>query len=88
MPSTILNWKTIGRGDILKDYYFQTNKTLKVFQGQILEIEPIWRNHKIENIKLSDFEIVKCIGTGGFSRVFLARLKANGTFYALKLMEK
>ena len=41
-----------------------------------------------ENIQLKDFEIIKCIGTGGFSRVFLARMKRTGTFYALKLMEK
>jgi serum/glucocorticoid-regulated kinase 2 len=47
----------------------------------------VWKD-KIENIQLKDFEIIKCIGTGGFSRVFLARLKANGVFYALKLMEK
>ncbi len=39
-------------------------------------------------MKLSDFEILKCVGTGGFSRVFLTRLKATGVFYALKLMEK
>jgi serine/threonine protein kinase len=39
-------------------------------------------------VKLSDFEILKCVGTGGFSRVFLTRLKATGVFYALKLMEK
>jgi serum/glucocorticoid-regulated kinase 2 len=47
----------------------------------------VWKD-KIENTQLKDFEIIKCIGTGGFSRVFLARLKANGVLYALKLMEK
>lgn len=39
-------------------------------------------------MSLYNFEIIKCIGTGGFSRVFLTRFKPNGKFYALKLMEK
>lgn len=73
---------------MLKDYYYQTSKPIKVFKDQLLEIEPIWREKKQEHVKLADFEIIKCIGTGGFSRVFLARLKATGVFYALKLMEK
>ena len=46
-------------------------------------------------LQLHDFEILKCIGTGGkfdqylgFSKVFLARIRSTGKFYALKLMEK
>jgi serine/threonine protein kinase len=39
-------------------------------------------------VKLGDFEIIRCIGTGGFSRVYLARYKITGRFFALKLMEK
>lgn len=77
----------MGRGDVLKDYYFQTNRPIKVFKGQLLEIEPIWKTVRSSGrIQLSDFDIIKCIGTGGFSRVFLARFKSNGTFFALKLM--
>ena len=72
----------------MKDYYFQTSKPIKVFRGQYLEIEPVWKDRVVENVGLKDFDIIKCIGTGGFSRVFLARLKSTGTFYALKLMEK
>lgn len=85
-PSSICNWKTLNH-DILKDYYFQTNKSLEVFRGELIEIEPIMRR-KIDEITLQDFEIIRCIGTGGFSRVFLTRLKATGAFYALKLIEK
>ena len=84
----IENWKTISPGDILKDYYFQTNNPLNVFKGQVLEIEPIWKKAKNPVVKLSHFEIIKCIGTGGFSRVFLAKYLHTGKFYALKLMEK
>ena len=75
-------------GDTLKDYYFQTSKPIKVFKGQLLEIEPVWRIKIQDGIQLKDFDIIKCIGTGGFSRVFLAKLKSTGVFYALKLMEK
>jgi hypothetical protein len=87
-PGSICNWKTSGRSDVLKDYYFQTSKPISVFRDQLLEIEPIWKEKKTDPIQLSDFDIIKCIGTGGFSRVFLTRLKATGVFYALKLMEK
>jgi serum/glucocorticoid-regulated kinase 2 len=51
-------------------------------------VEPIWKQPRKPEIKLSDFEIIKCIGTGGFSRVFLSRYIPSGKFYALKLMEK
>lgn len=37
-PSHIVNWKTTGRGDVLKDYYFQTSKPIKIFKDQFLEI--------------------------------------------------
>jgi serum/glucocorticoid-regulated kinase 2 len=32
--------------------------------------------------------ILKCIGVGGFSKVYLTRDKADGTFYAAKFIEK
>lgn len=38
-----------------------------------------------ENI-LSNFEIIKCVGTGGFSRVYLCR--AYGQLMALKAIVK
>jgi serum/glucocorticoid-regulated kinase 2 len=37
---------------------------------------------------LKDFTLVKCIGVGGFSRVYLVRKRDNGKFYALKLIDK
>jgi serum/glucocorticoid-regulated kinase 2 len=39
-------------------------------------------------VSLFDFALVKCIGVGGFSRVYLARKKDNGRFYAMKLIDK
>jgi serum/glucocorticoid-regulated kinase 2 len=35
-----------------------------------------------------DFEQIKVIGRGGFSRVVLARKKDTGRLYALKIMKK
>lgn len=34
------------------------------------------------------FEIIKQIGSGGFSKVYLCRFKKDGTFYAMKVIEK
>lgn len=34
------------------------------------------------------FDILKCIGAGGFSKVFLVRYKEDGKFYAMKLIDK
>ena len=81
--------------DHLRDYYFQLDKPMTVFRGEVIELEPIWRVRPTKMVQIRDFEIVKCIGTGGnsmfkqgFSKVFLVRKKSNGKFYALKLMEK
>lgn len=37
---------------------------------------------------MSDFDIVKCLGSGGFSTVFLVRGNFNGKYYAMKLISK
>ena len=34
------------------------------------------------------YTILKCIGVGGFSKVYLVRDKTDGTFYAAKFIEK
>lgn len=38
--------------------------------------------------RLSDFEVVKTIGVGGFSKVFEVRKKDTGKIYAMKVMSK
>lgn len=52
-----------------------------------LSLKPIVY-HKSKSISLRDFKIIKSLGSGGFSHVYLVRAKFNGNFYALKLMEK
>lgn len=43
---------------------------------------------KISSVDMSDFDIVKCLGSGGFSTVFLVRGNFNGKYYAMKLISK
>jgi serum/glucocorticoid-regulated kinase 2 len=42
----------------------------------------------MQNICLLDFDIIKCLGSGGFSTVFLVRCNFNGKYYAMKLVDK
>jgi serine/threonine protein kinase len=42
----------------------------------------------IKNICLSDFDVIKCLGSGGFSTVFLVRGNFNNKYYAMKLIDK
>lgn len=37
---------------------------------------------------MEDFEILKPIGSGGFSKVYLCRSKIDNQFYAMKLIDK
>lgn len=42
----------------------------------------------MKNILLSDFDIIKCLGSGGFSTVFLVRGNFNAKYYAMKVIDK
>ena len=37
-----------------------------------------------DNLKIKDFTLIKILGTGSFSIVYLARYNDNGLLYALK----
>ena len=37
---------------------------------------------------MKDFILLKCIGVGGFSRVYMVRKRDTGKFFALKLIDK
>ncbi|CAD8113804.1 unnamed protein product [Paramecium sonneborni] len=72
------------------DYYLSLpNLSLNVFQGMTLQLQPLLSQplHG-KRVSLRDFMLVKCIGVGGFSRVYLVRKRDNGKFYALKLIDK
>lgn len=53
-----------------------------------LALRPILFSRREQPIGLNDFILVKCLGSGGFSQVFLVRAKFNNKYYALKLMKK
>lgn len=44
--------------------------------------------NKRKQISTGDFELLKVIGRGGFSRVVLGRKKDTGRLYAIKIMKK
>lgn len=56
----------------------------------------LYRNIKIRpyygisqsEINIQSFEIIRAIGSGGFSTVYLVRFKADGKFYAMKVLSK
>lgn len=37
---------------------------------------------------MRDYILIKCIGVGGFSRVYLSKSKDDGYFYAIKIIDK
>jgi len=43
---------------------------------------------KLADPTFKDFEMVMVLGRGAFGKVFLARLKTNNTFYAVKSIRK
>ncbi|CAD8090358.1 unnamed protein product [Paramecium sonneborni] len=58
---------------------------------QPLIIEPIIQmeqENRQSRVCLRDFEFIRCIGMGGFSKVYMVREKRTGQFYAMKLIEK
>lgn len=44
--------------------------------------------NKSKNVCSLDFETLKVIGKGGFSKVYLVRKKDTGLLYAMKVMKK
>ncbi|CAD8088031.1 unnamed protein product [Paramecium primaurelia] len=71
------------------DYYLSLDdKPLQVFSnGRTLKLIPIYYNETQRN-SFDDFILIKCIGVGGFSRVYLVKQKKNGQFYAMKIIDK
>ena len=55
---------------------------------QIFKLKPVFKRSFGKKIKLTDFKILQCLGSGGFSTVYLAKGLFNNVFYALKLINK
>ena len=52
-----------------------------------MTLEP-YKTEMKKKVTINSFDILYCIGTGGFSKVFLCRFKQDGRFYAMKVIEK
>ncbi|CAD8055386.1 unnamed protein product [Paramecium primaurelia] len=85
----ICQFQTVSK-NVPYDYYLTLNElTLDVFKGITLQIQPFYsQTIQTKRVGLKDFTLIKCIGVGGFSRVYMVRKKDNGKFYALKLIDK
>jgi serine/threonine protein kinase len=51
-------------------------------------LRPMIYNRISQNVSIGDFTLVKCLGSGGFSQVFLVKGIFNNRYYAMKLMSK
>jgi len=50
--------------------------------------EAVEEGRDASNVTIDDFELLKLIGKGGYSQVFMARKKDSGQMYAIKVMDK
>ncbi|EAR98079.1 Serine/Threonine kinase domain protein (macronuclear) [Tetrahymena thermophila SB210] len=79
---------------ILEPFYGETsvtNSASSSFNPSILAYQSTSQTDKSQQpyqVSLKDFHFIKCVGMGGFSRVYLVQKKDNGKMYALKLIEK
>jgi len=63
------------------------NINLDIFSTKNIKIRPFYGSSQYMS-GLKGYEIIRAIGSGGFSRVFLVRSKNNGKFYAMKAISK
>lgn len=73
---------------LAQDYYLTLSEVnTAAFHGKTLKLKPYFKVPQ-SLVDLNSFDLIKCIGSGGFSRVFLARFKGDGLFYAMKVISK
>ena len=72
------------------DYVLTLEKQLVTVLTNIqplhLRIEPLSHLSGLPDNTLKRFNVIRCIGSGGFSRVFLAEV--HGVYVALKVIDK
>ena len=69
----------------------QPNISGQFLNGQSLYLKAAEIDRSVDerdSLTLNKFEIIKLIGSGGFSKVFLCRFKRDGQFYAMKVIDK
>lgn len=81
-------------GFFLIDYVLtMQNYRLDNLKNRILIFKPIFNDilfyhPRNKRINMKCFDFMKLIGSGGFSKVFLARNKINGGYHAIKLIDR
>ncbi|KAM3128606.1 hypothetical protein pb186bvf_019303 [Paramecium bursaria] len=76
--------------DLAIDYFLQSpNRPLSLLRGKIITLSSYMGTPQHKNkVGLNDFVLMKCIGVGGFSRVYLVKKKSTGKFFAMKIIDK
>jgi serine/threonine protein kinase len=53
-----------------------------------MKIKPVFAIRPLRKVNITDFEIYRCIGIGGFSKVYLSKCNFTGELCALKFISK
>jgi serum/glucocorticoid-regulated kinase 2 len=83
----IVSYTTVPTNLTYDFYLTQLERDASFLNGQSIVLKPLYRLSR-KRIDMRSFNIIKCIGAGGFSKVFLVRYKEDGKFYAMKLIDK
>jgi serine/threonine protein kinase len=82
---SIVGFESVNEDSTL-DYQLSL-KTLPI-PNRKLHLKPIFQVSIKGKVRLDHFRLVRCLGSGGFSLVYLARDNWSAKFYALKLISK
>lgn len=78
--------------DVFVDYWMgEPKQTLSIFTSndiETLKLRPLFYSVSQKEVNLTDFVVYRCIGMGGFSRVYLGKCKRDGKLCALKFIDK
>ncbi|EAR98561.2 Serine/Threonine kinase domain protein (macronuclear) [Tetrahymena thermophila SB210] len=78
-------------------YLTQKKRPISIFNNKCMHIQPLYYDFNLDTIDntfqyrevgLESFHLIRCIGLGGFSRVYLVQKKDTGKMFALKLIDK
>ena len=87
LQKEIVSFETVDY-NLQLDYYLTLSEEDGSFlNGSSISLKPVYRE-KQPVVNLNSFEIIQCIGSGGFSNVYLCRFKENRKFYAMKVISK
>lgn len=87
----IVTFQSANKNISVSYYLTLLDRDLDIFENATLSLEPLFLEiipHQRDFVNLKDFNFIKCIGLGGFSRVYLVQQKTSGKMFALKLIDK